>query len=611
MRTPLSNSDNTGTARVLRRLTICGLLLIFVYIGYFAMMQSKVFYSLRLTGPVQGLFPDFFEQVRTLLPTKWLELKALDKFAVTAVWVYLAFVALAVGTFLYAVRQVSKPDLWKAQYVKPALRTIFAVTAVVLVVLLFLRGLFTTDIYAYVWYARVWVEHGASPLVHVPAEFAQFDEEGSLGFVFWKDWPSAYGPVWILFSSAFYKLGQLIGGLFAQQVLLFRVLVDLAHLLNAWLIWNVAGLLVQRWEQPATGSSEATRRTWRSGTNRSRRLAVRAQRLRASKFALPADEGKGLSFRFGALIFYAWNPLLLVEFGGNSHNDALMLTFVLLGLWLHLKGMWRVAALAFGLATLVKLAALPFLLVYLWLLLWEGYRAARRGDMLRRYARGAWRAAQAGLIIAAAWVLLYIPFWEGPQTLKMLTSSPFSIYFLNTFAENIVRHVPSFVSNIAPFFGVQDAGPQFTGQARLSIEQVLKMWLLPLAGVMALFLTWRARTLEQAVTTWGWVIFAAILGQTWFMPWYASWMVVPAALSTSTRLRNATLIFSVTALLHYLNEYVLFFRAGIFYDLSGFFIMGPPLTYLFGSWLHEAARKRKTSGLLAGHSTREQPAAAS
>ena len=580
------------------------------YIGFFAMMQAKVFYSLRLSAPVQVVFIDLFLPLGQLFPKEWRELQPADSLVPLAVLAYLTFVTLSVGALLYGVRHVSEPYVWRPEYVKPALTRIFGFTAVILVILLFLRGLFTTDIYAYVWYSRVWVEHGASPFIHVPSEFSAFDTEGSLRFVFWKDWPSAYGPVWILVSSAFYKLGQLIGGQFGHQVLLFKILVSLAHLLNAWLVWNVAGLLVQRWGRAPNGTEDTIYRARRLGTSGARRLVMRAQRLRASKLREPHDPGKGLSFRFAALLFYAWNPLLLVEFGGNSHNDAVMLTFVLLGLWLHLKGMWRLAALAFGLATLVKVAAVPFVLVYLWLLLWEGYRAARGRDIMRQYAHGAWRAVQAVIVVAAAWVLLYMPFWEGPQTLQVLNSSPFSVYFISTFAENIRRHLPSFVSNIAPFFGVQDAGPQYTEQVRLAVEPILRTVLLLLSGLAAILLTWRARTVERVVATWGWVVFAVILGQIWYMPWYTAWMVVPAALSTSTRLRNTALIFSVTALLHYLNESILIFHFGIFYDLSGVLIMGPPLLYLLGSWLLEAARKRKTSRLPAGKIAHEQPAIA-
>ena len=32
-----------------------------------------------------------------------------------------------------------------------------------------------------------------------------------------------------------------------------------------------------------------------------------------------------------AVVLYAWNPLIVFEFGGNGHNDAVMVAVMLLG----------------------------------------------------------------------------------------------------------------------------------------------------------------------------------------------------------------------------------------------------------------------------------------
>jgi hypothetical protein len=310
------------------------------------------------------------------------------------------------------------------------------------------------------------------------------------------------------------------------------------------------------------------------------------------------------------LLFYIWNPLLLVEFGANGHNDVVMITFVLLAFWLHLRGMWRMAALALGLATLVKLLALLFVPGYLWLLLWEGYRAAGMRNAVARLAAGALRGAQALAIMAAAWAVLYIPFWEGVQTLRVLVSGPANRWYLHTLGENVVQHGPSFVANIAPWFGVRDTGPEFQAQVRVYIEENFKVWLMPLAGLIAILVTWRARTFERALTAWGWVVFAAIIVQAWFWPWYVSWLIAPAALSSSVRLRTAALIFCTSSLLHYIEEQILVRHFNIFRDLSGAFIMAPPLIYLLCSWLWEVVRNRRARRHLEREPVREQPAVA-
>jgi hypothetical protein len=597
MSTHPSETEQADKAHILRQLTISGVLLLAGYIWFFVLMQSTAFYYANLPDPIQVRLHDIFDPINGLFPPKWLNTDRADKFSLVLVAPYLAVMATIIGTLVYILRQVGRPDAWSPEYVKPALRRIFGFTAIILVLLLFVRGLLTTDIYSYVWYSRVWVEHGVSPYTHVPAEFAAQDTAHWLDWVFWKNEPAVYGPVWVFISGLFYKFGQLANGQFATHLLSLRILADIAHLLNAGLVWKIAGLIVRRRQSSPNSATGAG-----LGDQPSEGAAP-----------VPGSD-TGLGFRFGALLFYIWNPLLLVEFGANGHNDVVMLTFVLLAFWLHLSGRWRLAALALGLATLVKLLAVLFVPGYLWLLLWEGYGAAGTGagapGVPGRFARGALRGAQAIAIIAAAWVVLYIPFWEGMQTLRVLVSGPANKWYLHTLAENVVQHGPSFVANIGPWFGVRDTGPDFQAQVQAYIEANLKIWLIPVVGLIAILVTWKARTFELAMRAWGWVIFAAIVAQAWFWPWYVSWLIAPAALASSARLRTATLIFCASSLLNYVEEQVLLWHYYIFRDLSGALIMAPPLVYLLCSWLFEVARNRRAGRQAQREPLREQPAAA-
>ncbi|MDQ5825887.1 MAG: hypothetical protein M3441_16965 [Chloroflexota bacterium] len=597
-------------ARVLRQLTIAGVLLVMGYIGFFALMQSAAFYYANKPDPVQIRLHAVFDPITRLFPPQWLNVvRETDKFALVLVPPFLVVMLAIIGTLIYILRQVGKPNVWHPGYVGPALRRVFGFTIAILLILLFVRGLLTTDVYSYVWYSRVWVEHGVSPYTHVPAEFAAQDTERWLDWVFWKEEPAVYGPVWLYVSGALYKLGQLAHGHFATQVLSLRILADVAHLLNAVLVWKISGLMIKRRETLGNDAPRAARRPRLFHTNRWRRSARLAQRLRDRKSPATLPD-TGLGLRFGALLFYIWNPLLLIEFGGNGHNDAVMLTFVLLAFWLHLLGRWRLAALALGLATLVKLVAILFLPGYLWLLLWEGYRAGGARDGVRRYAQGVWWGVQAMAIVAVAWVVLYIPFWEGMQTLRVMLSGPANRWYLHSLGELVVQHGPSFAANVAPAFGVPEIGPDFRAEARAYIEANLKVWMMVVAALIAIAVTWKARTFERALTAWGWVVFAAIIVQAWFWPWYTTWLVVPAALSSSRRLRTTTLIFCASSLLHYIEEQVLLWHFSIFRDLSGAFVMAPPLVYLLCSWLLEVRRNRRVNRQARREVIREQPAVA-
>lgn len=69
------------------------------------------------------------------------------------------------------------------------------------------------------------------------------------------------------------------------------------------------------------------------------------------------------------LIFFAWNPLLIMETAVNGHLDILMVFFLLLCLWLFYKNRLIFAGMALGMAVLSKLIPVifvPLFLLYLW-----------------------------------------------------------------------------------------------------------------------------------------------------------------------------------------------------------------------------------------------------
>ena len=80
--------------------------------------------------------------------------------------------------------------------------------------------------------------------------------------------------------------------------------------------------------------------------------------------------------------FATLNPLLVIDFVGGAHNDALMMGLVVLALWLSLKGrLWLVGAVVVGLSASIKQPA--FLAAYALPLLsdplttWKGSHIAR------------------------------------------------------------------------------------------------------------------------------------------------------------------------------------------------------------------------------------------
>lgn len=65
------------------------------------------------------------------------------------------------------------------------------------------------------------------------------------------------------------------------------------------------------------------------------------------------------------LLFFAWNPLVIMETAINGHLDILMVFFILLCLWLFYKGKTVFSGIALACAVLTKLIPIIFLPVFL------------------------------------------------------------------------------------------------------------------------------------------------------------------------------------------------------------------------------------------------------
>jgi hypothetical protein len=135
----------------------------------------------------------------------------------------------------------------------------------------------------------------------------------------------------------------------------------------------------------------------------------------------------GLRAMAAGFLLYAWNPMVAFEFAGNGHNDAVMLTFILAGLLAtrHVHPSLGIALVT--LAALIKPSAVLVLPLFAWL--WvrqEGSWTGRLGAALGTAA-----------ITAGLAALLYYPWYRGPDTFGPLilwsTVSPMYINYVPDF----------------------------------------------------------------------------------------------------------------------------------------------------------------------------------
>ena len=229
---------------------------------------------------------------------------------------------------------------------------------------LLMPPVFSNDLFHYALFGRMVAFYGFNPYI-VPGNAIMGDPVWP--FAFWRDVTSHYGPVWTLVSAVTAALGD--------RSVLFTALA----FKGAAALFNLADCLL-------------------------------VYRL-ARRFG-----GDGL----GALLLYAWNPLVLIETAGSGHNDAAMMTFALLGLLLAARGrlLWGLAALV--LSILVKYLTALLLLFYVL------HCLARQTGWRRTMAL----AAKMGAVAAVIAVGLFVPFWAGPASLARLleVGAPFKSF---------------------------------------------------------------------------------------------------------------------------------------------------------------------------------------
>jgi hypothetical protein len=217
--------------------------------------------------------------------------------------------------------------------------------------LLFTPAAPSHDALAYATAGRLLATYHANPFFVVPSAYPSDPVLAA------NEWPistTAYGPLWALLSLL---LSSLVGNDPLRANLVYRAVALGANLANIVLI---AGLL---------GRLPARQQAWRAR----------------------------------GLLLYAWNPLVLLEVA-TGHNDVVMLSFLLLGLYLRARGHGAWGLVSLGAAILLKVSAAPLVL----LILLAGWLAARPGGWRDQVRALAPAALVVGVVVAG-----YLPFYWG------------------------------------------------------------------------------------------------------------------------------------------------------------------------------------------------------
>lgn len=335
--------------------------------------------------------------------------------------------------------------------------------------LIWLYPVTATDLFQYVLRARVRVVHGANPMTVTPD---QFPDDPLLPFAGeWTDDLSPYGPAWELVAEGIARLGALdaVSGALAYKTVAFLAYLACMALL-AW------------------------------GT-----------------------DGNG-----GALLLFAWNPLVLLQGPGNGHNDLLMLAWALVGLLLWERKRWWIPAVAaLSLAVLTKMsAALLAPLLMAAVLRSQGSWLRRCGTLL-----------VAGALALAFVLLAYLPFWPPWESITGV---------LNEFTQRYTYTIAALLRMTLRTFIAKDLAAAIPRTAGRIIFAALYLWIL--------IRLWqqRMRLAEAGFCA----TFLYLLTATSYRIWYPLWLVPLAALCFTPRTRLRTFLLCLTSELSILMFYL-------------------------------------------------------
>src|SRR3989338_5156965 len=220
-----------------------------------------------------------------------------------ATYIYILFVICAFVFFVY--------NLWLFKSDKLTLSYLRKSVILTTLILVFAYPFLSSDLFNYLFDAKIILKYHASPYTHRPLDFPT-DEW--LRFMRWVHRYSPYGPLWLTSSliPAFLGFNKFILNFFA-----FKIFIGLFHLINTYLVYKILQKINPR------------------------------------------------LLLFGTA-FYALNPLFLIEGVANSHNDVVVATSLLATVYFLIikRNLLSVSALVLGaLVKYISIIILPLVLV--------------------------------------------------------------------------------------------------------------------------------------------------------------------------------------------------------------------------------------------------------
>jgi len=286
------------------------------------------------------------------------------------------------------------------------------------------------------------------------------------------------------------------------------------------------------------------------------------------------------AYAMRGFLLFAWNPLLQFELAGNAHNEALLICWMLLAIYLLVRERYVLSVLALTVAILIKFTPallVPFFLVALW-------HAHKARPWPYRAGKVALALGAMGALSAAA----YAPFG--------LNSITANASYLNSLGNEFHGSTSWMLNHVIQ---------RTLGLATGSTDSLVRNFLLVVTVVAVLWRTWQLfrGSADSTVVKVGVlegsfaVLFLYLLFTTpWFQPWHATWLLAFVPFVRRFGAPERTALFCFTALGNY---FIWFYRWPIGSaiaeeaQLMMFWAMfALPLLFSVALWLYNQHKER-------------------
>jgi ribosomal protein S18 acetylase RimI-like enzyme len=294
-----------------------------------------------------------------------------------------------------------------------------------------------------------------------------FASDPFFNYAWWKDYPSPYGPLWELTAGLGVKLA---GNDILANISVFKFISIIFYI--------------------ATGI-----------------FIFKTLQKHAPDRALA-----------GTLLFL-WNPLVLFEVVGNGHNDITMMVWIAASVWAVADKRWKLAIWFLAVGSAFKFISILLLpVIGLMALVSQKDNRARLKFLL---------ISGAGCILI--WVIAYLPFWQGFQTLTFLKQSS----LLTTSASSILFY------NFQAILGKN---------SRQIINTISSISTVVFALGVAVRVMRKPDWVSYARASTVIMLFYVLITCTWYQNWYLLWPLTTAVFLPGGKVMMAAVLFSVTGL---------------------------------------------------------------